>query len=451
MKKLVAILLSLILVMGTLVGCGNGDDAEKDNENSEVSNDVDKSQGSGESKSWEELKAEIPESLKGTTVTVYSWNAMNRVDGAVEAIEEFENQTGIHVEWITAGYNEYSTLLSSMVASDEAPDVVRLRDADPAVIKILEPLENVDFDFTDEAWDQGLMEHYKMNDKHYAAVLKDSPYYQPTITYYNRTLIERYGLEDPYELWQNGEWTWTKMEEMIDTFLAAAGDQYYGASMNCGCDYAWSLGSSMISYNPETNAYESHIGDVNLTKGWQYTVKNVERGRFSETWYAYETFAAGMCLFYNDSVIDARNGHWYFAEMMDEGTLGTVPMPAIEGQDEYYVALSENEAYGIPTASKNKEAAAYFMRFYLDSENYDMSSFFCDDQAYEVVEWCRDQQYITSMEQRINGATCGEWNTQVHRTLTATGVQQIQSVLDSYGPVLQIMEDTCNQMISELE
>lgn len=449
MKKLIAMLLSLVLVMGTLVGCGNGDETGNNNENNEVSNEVGENKGSG--KSWEELREEIPESLKGTTVTVYSWNAMNRVSGAVEAIEEFENQTGIHVEWITAGYNEYATLLSSKVASDESPDIVRLRDADPAVIKILKPLEDVNYDFTDAAWDQELMSHYKMNGKHYAAVLKDSPFYQPTITYYNRTLIERYGLDDPYELWQNGEWTWTKMEEIIDAFLAAAGDQYQGLSMFCGCDYAWSLGSSMISYEPEENAYKSHIGDVNLTKGWQYTVKNIERGRFSEATYAYETFAAGMCLFYNDSSIDARNGHWYFAEMMDEGTLGTVPMPAVEGQEEYYVALSENEAYGIPTASKNSEAAAYFLRFYLDSASYDMTSFYCDEQAQDVVEWCRGQKYITSMEQRINGATCGAWNTEVHKKIKDTGIQQIQSVLDSFKPVLQTMEDSCNQMISNLK
>src|SRR5690625_270863 len=49
--------------------------------------------------------------------------------------------------------------------------------------------------------------------------------------FYNKTMFEQAGLEDPYELVQKGEWTW---EAMLDAAKAlTTGDQYEIGRASC--------------------------------------------------------------------------------------------------------------------------------------------------------------------------------------------------------------------------
>lgn len=445
MKKRIAIFLAALMVVQALTGCGAGGDNK--------TNGVDNTQKTeGETNlSWDEIKATIPEELKGTTVKFYNWNGVNEVPGAQAVIDQFTKETGIKVEYIQEEYTKYATTLATKIAADESPDIVRLRDLDPAVIKLLKPLSEVDYDFTDQAWDHNAMYHYQFNGTWYAAALDNTPYFQPLIMYYNKTLISKYGLEDPYQLWKDGKWTWDKCMELTSQFLSKAGDQYYGMSMVTGSDYAYSLGTSFISYEPEKNQYVSHMEDANLVKGWQYVAQNVKKGLVMEDIYKSNDFEAGTLLFFNDASISARTTHFNFRPMKQEGTLGTVPMPSVEGQETYYQMLLENEAYGIASGSKNPEAAAYFLRFFLDADNYDMNEFYCDAQAKEVVEWCKGQTYVTSLDQKISKAQYGESMYGISIKLLDTDAAQINTVLHSYASVLSSMMNQGNKTISSLK
>ena len=73
MKKIIAILLTTLLVMQMLVGCGS---TTKNEENNTDTKNNEITEGS-ENLSWAEIREQIPKELKGTTVTVYSWNDAN--------------------------------------------------------------------------------------------------------------------------------------------------------------------------------------------------------------------------------------------------------------------------------------------------------------------------------------------------------------------------------------
>lgn len=445
MKKRIAILLAALLAVQTLTGCGASGSAEvMDNDNKQITE--------GDTNlSWDEIKATIPEELKGTTITVYNWNSVNDVPGAQQAIDQFTKETGIKVEYIQEDYYDYTTTLAAKIASDESPDIVRLRDLDPAVIKLLKPLDEVDYDFTDQAWDHEAMYQYQFNGNQYAVALDDTPYFQPLVMYYNRSLISQYGLEDPYQLWKEGKWTWDKCMELTSDFVSKAGSQYYGMSMVTGSDYAYSLGTSFISYEPEKNQYVSHMEDANLVKGWQFVAQNAKKGLIMQDIYKNNDFESGLVLFFNDASISARSSHFNFRQQKQTGTLGTVPMPSVDGQDTYYQMLLENEAYGIASGSKNAEAAAYFLRFFLDSENYNMNNFYCDAQAKEVVDWCKGQTYVTSLDQKIFKEQYGASLYEISIKLLETDAAQVKTVLDSYAPVLDSMMTTGNKVISSLK
>lgn len=445
MKKIIVLLLTVLLVMQSFVGCSNAgaEETKTNNSNGEIT------EGST-NLSWEEIKAQMPKDLEGTEITIYSWNEANAATGAAEAIQKFERETGIKVNWVTGSYDDYATKVSAMVTGGDAPDIIRLRDTDFSMINMLTPLNEVDYDFSDQAWNHDLMEHYKVNGKYYAAILDDTPFFQPMVMYYNRNLVSKYNLDDPYTLWQNGEWTWDKCMEICKSFLDQAGTNYHGLSLFDGSDYAHSLGTSFLSYDAETSQYVSHMSDTELIKGWQYVASNVSKGLMMKDVYRHEDFDNGIVLFCNDAIIGARTTHFFFQNTKVAGALGVVPIPAVDGQEEYYQTLCENEAYGIAKGAKNPEAAAYFLRYYLDAAHYDMDKFYCDDQAAEVAEWCKEQTFVTNMERIIYEEQYGMSITYMCYSLRQSDPAQIKTLLDSYNPVINMVVQTGNKAFAKL-
>lgn len=446
MKKLIVLCMSLLLLF-QMTACGGGE-SEKDKEGDKVDNSV-KAEGDT-NLSWDEIKAQIPEELKGTTVTIYNWNGANNVPGAIQAMEKFEEETGIHVNWVTGSYDTYATDIAAMVIAGESPDIVRLRDADFSILKLLTPLDEIDYDFSDQAWNQELMHEYQVNGKQYAAALDYTPYVNPLVTFYNRDLIKKYKLEDPYELWKNGEWTWDKCMEIVEEFLEAAGTSYNGMSLFRGEDYANSLGATFFSYDPDSSQYVSHMADTTLVKGWQFVSDNVRRGNIMTNVYQTTFLEKGQLLFCNLGGIGARSVNEYFTEMKENGSLGTVPVPAVEGQETYRQFLTELEAYGIPQGAKNATGAAYFLRYFLDAEHYDMNSFYCDDQAAEVMNWCMEQEYMTNMTRIIYKEQYGTSETEMAYVLMTSDLAQIKTHLDSFSPMIDTIVKTGNETLANL-
>lgn len=446
MKKLAVVGMSLLMVC-QLAACGGGT-ADKDTDKEKVDNSV-KAEGDT-NLTWEEIKATIPEELKGTTVTVYNWNAANNVTGSVQAMEQFEEETGIHVDWITGSYDTYATDIAAMVTAGEAPDIVRLRDADWSMLKMLTPLDEIDYDFSDQAWNQKLMHEYQVNGKQYAAAMDNTPYVNPLVMFYNRNLISKYNLEDPYDLWKSGEWTWDKCMEICEDFLDKAGSEYNGMSLYRGEDYANSLGTTFFSYDPDSSSYVSHMSDTALVKGWQFVADNVKRGNIMTNVYQTTFLEKGQLLFCNLGGIGARATNEYFTEMKENGALGTVPVPSVEGQDTYYQFLTELEAYGIPQGAKNPTGAAYFLRYFLDAEHYDMNSFYCDDQAAEVMDWCMKQTYMTNMTRVIYKEQYGVSEVEMAYTLMTSDIAQVKTHLDTFSSIIDTVVKTGNEVLDKL-
>lgn len=77
-------------------------------------------------------------------------------------------------------------------------------------------LETVDM--TQPYWDQGAQDNLKVLDKMYYGYLDFGfdHYDSMTVLFYNGILVDKYQIEDPYDLWKNQEWTIDKMGEMLD-------------------------------------------------------------------------------------------------------------------------------------------------------------------------------------------------------------------------------------------
>lgn len=409
-KKLLTLFLALIMVV-SIVGCGSSkEDAGKDtgvnddffadditvvedenDDNTEKENN-DKTETPKENvisgKSADEVLSSMPKKLKGTTITMYNWNPASEYTGAPTVIQEFEKKTSIKVEWKAINFEVYTTRLASLIAAGNSPDIVRTRTPSAQRLVSFQPLSTTNFDFSDECWDKVLMKDYSVNGVAYATSLKNTHLGSVAMMFYNKALINKYDLENPYTLWKNGKWTMSKFIKMCEEYKSAskeafacvgwtydAWNQLYGVSGPVGYD-----GTKYYS-NLTNNKY---LTSTVAVADYFNSSKLFGEGRA-------EVFDSGRSLFYAGASVYARRKNSYFGTLKGAGSFYAVPMPSIDGQSTYYQPRDEYEAYAIAKGAKNPEAVPYFLRYFLDGSNYDLSNFFCNKQNLEVYNWCMSQ------------------------------------------------------------
>lgn len=396
-------------------------------------------------KSWKNVLASMPKKLRGTTVKVMNWNPITEYTGAAVAVKEFEKQTGIKVDWQMVDMSVYVTRLAALVASDKAPDVVRTCTPVPSWMLSFQSLDVANYDFTDNAWDEKVMKDYTVNGVTYATSLNNTHLGTVNMMFYNKELINRYDYEDPYKLWKSGKWTWSKFIEMCKTFKKEA-----NADRACvGAE--WEIWSQLygipgpVGY--DGSKYYSLLGDSKFLTVTQQIADLYHVDQLFHQGQA-EEMDAGNVLFYAGASIYLRKNNSYLGELKSSGTLYAVPMPAIDGQSTYYQSRFEYEAYAIAQGAKNPEAVPYFLRYFLDGENYDLNSFFCNRQNLEVYNWCMSQEN-TIWTTGYNDAddTFGDGKT----GLVALQGSQVKSYIDSNANMIDARVSKLNKLLSQLK
>lgn len=340
-------------------------------------------------KTWSQVKASMPSSLRGTKVVFYNWNPLGEYEGMSEAFNELENQTGIKVEWLRVSHAEYLSKLAALIASHEAPDIVRMKQPLPERLKYCQPLSVSGYDFNDTAWDQSVMKDYSVKGAPYATSLNNTHLGTVGMMFYNNKLIKNLGLEDPYLLWKEGKWTTDKFLQMCKDFLKKTDED--AAAVGVTVDKWLQLYGISGNIGFINGVYSSNMNNANLvtvTKQFAdyYTIQKIfGQGRA-------EVFDADRALFYMGPSIFARRKNSYFQNVKSAGNFYAVPMPSVTGQGTYYQSRDEYEAYAISKGAKNPKAVPYVLRYVLDSANYDLERVFCNKQNLEVYNWCMAQE-----------------------------------------------------------
>ncbi len=402
-KTILTLLLALVMVF-TVVGCGNSktesdpnainDDFFTEEETNTIDNSDSGTSGEGTtnkptSSGWKAMLETMPKSLRGSKIKLVNWNPISEYTGAAAAIKEFESQTGIKVEWITVDYGVYFTRLATMVASDEAPDVVRTLGPNPTNLQSFQSIKASGYDFSDDAWDKTLMDDYTFNGVTYATSLKGTHIGSVNMMFYNKDLISRYDYEDPYKLWKSGKWTVNKFIEMCKNFKKDSGEQFACTGSGWGTFTSLYGIEGPVSYDGQK--YVNNLSNNQFLTVTQKVADWFNKDSLLASGRA-EFFNAGDALFYSGASIYLRRNNSYFGTLKSNGTLYAVPMPSVDGQGTYYQGKDEYEAYAIPRGAKNAAAVPYFLRYFLDPENYDMDAFYCNKQNLEVYNWCMSQK-----------------------------------------------------------
>jgi len=217
-------------------------------------------------------------------------------------------------------------------------------------------LPNVDM--TQPYWDQGAQENLMVLDKMYYGYLDFGfdHYDSMTVLFYNGILVDKYQIEDPYDLWKNNEWTIDKMGEMIEMVSSDENgngkfeleSDVYGLA---GREYnfqpmLFASGASLVSWDKETSLFKLNLMEerfINIAEKISdiYCEDNADHVHYAHYDLGRTAFSDGRVLFYSRLLGDFKN----LREVEDDYGLMSFPRYDYMYEDSYSFVQNPTTLY----------------------------------------------------------------------------------------------------------
>lgn len=338
---------------------------------------------------WKEMSKKMP-NFNGKKIQVYNWNAMEEYPGLSSVIKAFQKATGISVQWVREDYNSYLQKLTSLIAVDKAPDIIRTNGPEPQVWALSQDISVSKYDdYKNEIWDQAFMAANTVNGKAYALNTRSSIMLGSQLIFYNRSLITKYNLDDPYKLWKNDKWTVDAFEKVLRDYKKATGNAAIGGDMiEKYLRNIYGLRGE-IEFDTKQQKFVSTIDDSRVITTMQRAADIINKENLTVAW-GLDEFDRGEILMFCGSIVTARRTNSYATTVKAAGNLGTVPWPTESGKKEETIFVWGDEGFAIPKGAKNPEIFPYYVFYVTDTSRYDMATFFPDNQALEVYDFLTD-------------------------------------------------------------
>lgn len=397
-----------------------------------------------------QVMSKIPSKLKGKTIKYFMWyDGRAETEGA--AISAFEQKTGIKVDVQLGSYGNFTTELASKIAADNAPDLIRLLSPAVSQVKVLQPLNKLNFNFNDKAWDKTTMQDYTFNGNSYATNLKNTVYFDAFAMFYSTKVFEDNDLEDPYELWKQGKWTWGKFDEICQEFVDN-GSGTYGGGASDQSYLISTFGVGLIHYDGKkyVNSIANPALNSKLVTAYSNLLDKVNKGLLTPKTNMITDFEVGKSCFFAASISYGLSKRANFGKYKAQGSLRAVPLP--QGTNDY-TTMNEYSAWGVPIGAKNGEAVPYFLRYMLDMDVYDANKMFSHKSILESFEFIRASKKRISnpAKNMITSADNGIDFLSITARILNNEKSQISSILQSFSGNVQDAVDKANQQLAQMK
>lgn len=292
--------------------------------------------------------------IEGQTLKWMGFYDLNPTNDAPERSTElalFEDTYGAKVEYIPTTNSTQFDDLATAIVGGTSPDIF-IYDWRSFPYDInkgqYQPIDSL-IDWEDPMWadvkDQA--DKYIWKGERYVAPLGYA-FNDTQVLMYNKTVVEDLGLDDPYELYEAGNWNWDVFIEMMETFKGGD-DSLYGISGWWANAFVYTSGDTMVTYDGEkftNNLYSSKIERAQLTIEDIWAKQLVKRGWVDGT----QAFVNNDCLFYS-------MGTWAYnaaQDSMPDDVIQIVPFPKDSESDKYYVS-NKIHAYMWVKGSENAD------------------------------------------------------------------------------------------------
>ena len=407
------------------------------------------------SKSEDVLELAADAGLKGTSIKMFIWWTAGKDDKAEAAT--FEKKTGIKVSYETSALNKYQTNLSAKVMAKNAPALAAIINEwypQPITRGLMQPLDNVKgWNFKDSnTYALSLMDQFGYKGKHYGIALKGSNMTTFEVMFFNKAILSKQGIkigkDDPYTLWKKGQWNWDSCLKIAKA-CTDSGKKLSGMS-NVG-QYFWMLSAGEDFVKSTKAGLKNNIKSSGVLNAWNYNWDLIYTHKVVDTSYTGQTpfYQGKAAMLGGGSYLmqaDSSQTNYVPQNMKDDWSV--VPFPSPKGKS---VAAAEGTVWGFPTSvSGDKlQAAAWYLRYFLDDYNYSSRDFYPKDECWEVMKWMWDQtiQSYNSVGVLTYGGEYDAYRIQYTLVDEADTKAKLKSNLESWSSVL---EANINKIENEL-
>lgn len=385
--------------------------------------------------SADELFAKIPKSLSGKRIKVMTWWSIT--DAEKEKAKVFTEKTGIKVTFDTpVALKDYYSKLAAKIAASNAPDVAALNsEYFPIYItkNLFQPATSVGFDLKDPVYDLEVMNNFKWKNTHYGVTVKACTMNNFLLTYWNKTMFKEKGMKDtPETLWKSGKWNWQTCLELAQKMTDPGNDVYGLAFMY---HWYWTASENQDFINITNNGISSNFSNSKIYSSWKWawdlknTYKVTRNGapttaefiNGKNAMYIYEAF-----LMQSQSGLKAMKDDW-----------GVVPMPSPTSTSTY-IAPSVSHLWGVPVKSKQPNAGAWYIRYWLDpSYNLASNPTYNKQECYDIMDWMASQKKRVWLSDGVL-AYGGDYDYHaLQHDLSYATPSELQAKLDSWASIYE--------------
>lgn len=305
----------------------------------------------------------IDEELENKTIkwfAHYDLNPDSRGGSKSVALEMFESKYGGNIEYIATTWESRWTDLSTHVLGGDGVDFFpfETRAMPKGIVSgMFIPVDDY-IDLDSAIWQEtaAYMDEFVFGGKHYELCTGVTP---EAVVIYSKKTISENGLDDPWELYQNGEWNWDTFKSMLNDFIDAD-PEHYGLD---GYYYQKALGtSSGISVVRANNGLmELTLDDPRLDKAMTLAEDMYAQGLFFDKslfdWSEQpRMMGEGKQLFYFCGSWTLESGDWALG--IDPADAAMVPVPCCPDYAPAYSIIPDG--FMLCKGAKNPEGVARY-------------------------------------------------------------------------------------------
>lgn len=352
-KRILAGTLALGMVFG-MTACGKDGDSKGSDDSFEATNKV-------EVQASDKISA-IPEESEGTIIYLGEGdlNPTKKNPEKSTELNLFEQKGGKITFQQTSNEDRFDNLAAAITANKDVPDIFKyewLAFPSQVVREMYQPIDDI-VDFNSDLWSPAkeTADQFMLGGKHYVAPLG---YLASSMLCYDRDLIDAEGLEVPYDLYKNGEWTWSAWKDIMSEYVsnAPADTDRYGVNGFFRTHLVQQTGKNLINYNADKGIFESNLKDPDIEKGQDFLYDLMKEGLILNGWVG----SARDC--FNQNCLFFAMGDWAYS-----GTSGPkegenweiVPIPAYDSNPQKITTSDMTAFMWVKGSTKNDAVKTWF-------------------------------------------------------------------------------------------
>lgn len=307
-------------------------------------------------------------------------------------LELFERKYGGSVKWYQTTWENRYNDLSTYVLGGEGIDFYAGDTGNLPKGIISGMFQSVDeyIDLNDAIWanTKTAMDSYKFGDKHFMFVTNVVANY---MVYYNTATLEANGLDDPWDMYKEGNWNWDTFKDMLQNFVDEENDQWGLDNWYNELALTYSAGVPVVQ--SVDGQLVCNLNDATLEKAMNFTYDLYNSGLVFPTeqfnWAIQpQMMGEGRELFWIGGSWEAEGDPSTWTHQIPPENLGIAPTPSPAGSDPYQAAGMEG--YVLCKGATNPEGVARFAECTILAGSDESAREIFRQKRMEDAKWSRE-------------------------------------------------------------